>query len=233
MGYSTGGRDDDGDPTIKVANLDPAKGDCGPPVKANDAADYSDDIANLPANCFIFNEKFPGGFTPFFGGTVTDWSTAVGIRGDVSDWHYDFSAVLGQHSTDFFMRNTINPQLAAMRTDIPTEYNPGMYTETDHVLNLDVARVLKTTVLPSPLNLGLGLEYRVEQFEVTAGGENSWFIDESPGGLAEQGFGIASNGFPGFSPDIAGKNNRGQLRRLRGPGNQLHQRPVGRRGRTV
>ena len=209
------GTDENGDAngTIKVANLDPAQGNC-PVVQANDAADYSD--VSLPENCFIFNEKFPGGFTPFFGGTVRDWSVAGGIRGDLSsdnpwldDWHYDFSAVLGQHSTDFFMRNTINPQLAAMRTDIPTEYNPGKYTETDHVFNLDLSRSLQTAMLPSPLNLGLGLEYRVEQFEVTAGGRNSWFIDDSPGGLAEQGFGIGSNGFTGFSPDIAGTNNRG------------------------
>lgn len=203
-----GGVFDGGNDTIKVANLDPDQGSC-PSVQANDAADYSDDIANLPSNCFMFNEKFPGGFTPFFGGTVSDWSVGGGIRGDISDWHYDFSAVLGQHSTDFFMRNTINPQLAAMRTNIPTQYNPGKYTETDHVFNLDLSRSLQTAMLPSPLNLGLGLEYRVEQFEVTAGGRNSWFIDESPGGLAAQGFGIGSNGFTGFSPDIAGTNNRG------------------------
>ena len=201
-----GGVFDGGDDTIKVANLDPAQGNC-PVVQANAAADYSD--VSLPENCFIFNEKFPGGFTPFFGGTVRDWSTAVGIRGEMSDWHYDLSAVLGQHSTDFFMRNTINPQLAAMRTDIPTEYNPGMYTETDHTINLDLSRSLQTAMLPSPLNVGLGLEYRVEQFEVTAGGRNSWFIDDSPGGLAAQGFGIGSNGFAGFHPDIAGTNNRG------------------------
>ena len=192
--------------TVKVADL---TGEGCPPVTANAAADYSEDIANLPSNCFMFNEKFPGGFTPFFGGTVRDWSVGGGIRGDISDWHYDFSAVLGQHSTDFFMRNTINPQLAGMRTDIPTEYNPGKYTETDHVFNLDLSRVLQTAMLPNPLNVGLGLEYRVEQFEVTAGGRNSWAVDGSSGGLAEQGFGIGSNGFAGFSPDIAGTFNRG------------------------
>ena len=180
-----------------------------PTVPENPAADYSQVIEELPSNCFMFNEKFPGGFTPFFGGTVRDWSVAGGIRGDISDWHYDFSAVLGQHSTDFFMRNTINPQLAAMRTNIPTTYNPGMYTETDHVFNLDLSRSLQTAMLPSPLNVGLGLEYRVEQFEVTAGGENSWYVDNSPGGLRDQGFGVGSNGFTGFDPDIAGTNNRG------------------------
>ncbi len=192
--------------TVKVADL---TGEGCPSVPANAGADYASDIADLPANCFMFNEKFPGGFTPFFGGTVRDWSTAIGIRGDISDWHYDLSAVLGQHSTDFFMRNTINPQLAAMRTNIPTEYRPGKYTETDHVINLDLSRVVQTAMLPSPLNVGLGLEYRVEQFEVTAGGENSWYVDESPADLATQGFGVGSNGFAGFSPDIAGTNNRG------------------------
>lgn len=194
--------------TLKIANLDPSQGRC-PIVEVNDAADYDDVIQNLPSHCTVFNEKFPGGFTPFFGGTVRDWSVAGGIRGDVSDWHYDFSAVLGQHSTDFFMRNTINPQLASMRNNIPTTYNPGKYTETDHVFNLDLSRSLQTAMFPSPLNVGIGLEYRVEQFEVTAGGENSWFADDSRGGLAEQGFGVGSNGFAGFSPDIAGTNNRG------------------------
>ena len=189
--------------TVKVADLN---GEGCPVVQANDAADYGQNIEELPSNCFMFNEKFPGGFTPFFGGTVRDWSVAGGIRGDISDWHYDFSAVLGQHSTDFFMRNTINPQLATMRTNIPTTYNPGKYTETDHVFNLDLSRVLQTAMLPSPLNLALGLEYRVEQFEVTAGGENSWLVNDN---LAAQGFGVGSNGFAGFSPDIAGTNNRG------------------------
>ncbi len=192
--------------TLKVVNLDPSQGRC-PIIETNDAADYSD--VSLPENCFIFNEKFPGGFTPFFGGTVTDWSIAGGIRGEASDWHYDFSAVLGQHSTDFFMRNTINPQLAGMRTDIPTEYNPGMYTETDHVFNLDLSRSLQNTMFASPLNVGLGLEYRVEQFEVTAGGSNSWYRDEGKGSLSAQGFGVGSNGFTGFHPNIAGTNNRG------------------------
>ena len=35
-----------------------------------------------------------------------------------------------------------------MRTDIPTEYNPGKYTETDHVFNLDLSRSLQTAMLP-------------------------------------------------------------------------------------
>ena len=209
--------EDDRYPTLKVINLDPSQGGC-PIIDIDDAADYTD--VTLPDNCALFNSRFAGGFTPTFGGTVRDWSAAVGIRGDVShanfwldDWHYDLSAVFGHHSTDFFMTNTINPQLIAKPeynvSNIPTNYNPGIYTERDHVLNLDLSRAFDTNAFASPLNVGLGMEYRVEEFEVQAGGENSWFVDKNPGGLAAQGFGVASNGFPGF-PDIsAGTNNRG------------------------
>ena len=156
----------------------------------------------------MFNEKFPGGFTPRFGGTVRDWSGAVGIRGDISDWHYDLSAVFGQHSTEFFMEQTINPQLASLRTNIPTNYKPGTYVERDRVINLDLSRSLPTAMLPSPLNIGLGLEYRIEEFETTVGDRNPWFGDEKYD-LAGQGFGIGSNGFVGFPPKIAQKANRG------------------------
>ncbi len=196
--------------TIRVADLSEDGRGC-PIVKRNDAADYSDE--DLPDHCFIFNQRFPGGFTPTFGGVVKDWSGAVGIRGDTShnnvwldNWHYDLSAVFGQHSTDFFMTNTINPQLAGLRTNIPTNYNPGGYVERDRVVNLDLSKALETNVFASPLNLALGLEYRQEEFEVEAGERNSWFINDN---LGAQGFGIGSNGFPGFHPKTASKNNRG------------------------
>ena len=195
----------DGGQTILVADLSDDGRGC-PTVQTNPEAEYSN--VNLPDHCFIFNEKFPGGFTPRFGGTVRDWSGAVGIRGDISDWHYDLSAVFGQHSTHFFMRNTINPQLAALRTNIPTNYNPGSYTERDRVFNLDFSRSLQTAMLPSPLNIGLGLEYRVEEFEIGAGGANSTFIDKTYN-LGAQGFSIGSNGFVGFQPQIAQTANRG------------------------
>ena len=194
----------------------------------------------------MFNQRFPGGFTPTFGATVSDWSGAVGIRGDLSsdnpwldDWHYDLSAVFGQHSADYFMTNTINPQLAYDRLDIPTNYRPGADIERDRVFNLDLSRSLQTTMFPSPLNIGLGLEYRIEEYEIEAGEENSWAIDnryrddDSLKNLSEQKFGVGSNGFPGRPPRIAGKNNRGQLRSLPRPGNQRDQGCAGRPGRTV
>ena len=182
----------------------------------NDVANAAD-IAAVEANpdCFSFISAFPGGFTPRFGGTVTDFSAAMGVRGVVGEnWFFDLSGVFGSNDADFFMKHTINPQLLVQlphgqRSDIPTDYSPGSYTETDYTLNLDLSRPLYLDVFFSPLNVAFGLEYRKERFKVESGGENSWFIDDRPGGLAEQGFGIGSNGFTGFGPRLAGEFSRG------------------------
>ena len=207
---------EDGTPTIRVADLSGTGRGC-PAVAANPAADYTAALAGLPGHCFAFNERFPGGFTPRFGGVVEDWSITFGLRGELSGfglalldgWHYDASASFGQNSVGFFMHNTINPQLAAMRTNIPTSYKPGGYREFDKVFNFDISRPFDVGLFHSALNFAFGLEYREEEFEIEAGGKNSWSIDDSPNGLARQGFGVASNGFPGFRPDIAGTFNRG------------------------
>ena len=159
-------------------------------------------------NFYTFNERFPGGFTPQFGGVITDRSIGGGLRGELgSQWSYDLSAVFGKHETEFFLKNTINPQLLAHPdfsgnpNGIPTSYQPGTYIETDYAVNFDLSRPFETGLFHSPLNVATGLEYRVEEFEVKAGDEYSWWADARPNGLAAQGFGVASNGFPGFRPE--------------------------------
>ena len=203
--------------TVKVADLssDGMSGNC-PPIRIVDDVASAADIASVEANpdCFSFISAFPGGFTPRFGGTVIDFGAAVGVRGALGeDWRFDASAVFGSNDVNFFMRHTINPQLIAelphgQRVDIPTDYRPGSYTETDYTFNLDLSRPVYLDLFFSPLNLAFGLEFRGEEFKVESGEENSWFIDDRPGGLAEQGFGIGSNGFTGFGPRLAGEFNR-------------------------
>ena len=175
-------------------------------------------LSSVSGDCYSLATNLRrGGFTPQFGATLTDWSAVVGTRGELYDgWHYDVSAVFGQHTTEFFMENTINPQLLGMRDEIPTSYKPGSYMETDRTFNIDLSRPFETGMFASPLNVAFGAQYRTEEFEVGAGGENSWHRDreqcvgdDACTNLSEQGFGIGSNGFTGFHPDTAGKADRG------------------------
>ena len=203
--------------TVKVADIDGIGigGEC-PAIRIIDNVASAEDIAAVEAdpNCESFITRFPGGFVPRFGGTMEDYSFAFGVRGDfANDWHVDLSGVYGRHDAAFFMRHTLNPQLLAPEggftvADIPTDYRPGTYTETDYTINLDVSKLVDIAAFHSPLSIAFGLEHRQEEFKVTQGGKNSWFQDLRPGGLTEQGFGVGSNGFTGFGPRLAGTWSR-------------------------
>ena len=195
----------DGTATVKVADLSgDLSGNC-PVVRIIDNVADPAALSAISAdpNCYSLIERYPGGFTPQFGGYVDDLSLAGGVRGELdSGWFYDLSAVAGNNVADYYIYDTINPQLLARRNEIPTWYDAGAYEETDRVMNFDLSRQFFPAAVES-VNVAVGLEYRDETFRIRNGDPNSWFIDTS---LARQGFGVGSNGFPGFRPDDAGEN---------------------------
>ena len=156
-------------------------------------------VINDP-NLFTFQELFPGGFTPRFGANTRDASLLIGLRGTVLEkLGWDWSASYGQHSSDFFIRNTVN---ASLGPETPTEFDPGDYIQADTNINLDL-----TYPLHDMISLASGVEYRTETFEIVQGQIESWKI----GPLASQGFSSGSNGFPGFSDIAAGEWSRSNV----------------------
>ena len=199
----------DGTPTVKVADLTAdGSGNCPVVRIVNNVPDSAalSAIASDP-NCYSLIEKFPGGFTPQFGGYVHDLSLAGGLRGTLdSGWFYDLSATVGRSNAQFYIYNTINPQLLWQRNEIDTYYEAGAYTETDRVLNFDLSKPIDSASFGA-VNVAVGLEYRDETFRIDNGEPNSFYIDPNlEHGLAAQGFGVGSNGFPGFQPGDAGEN---------------------------
>ena len=161
---------------------------------------YQTEVANNP-DCWAFNEMFPGGFTPKFGGTIVDNSIVMGTRGELDgDWNYDVSFSMGSNTVDYFIRNSINP---SMGPDTPFDFNPGKYIQAEKSFNADFAKYFED----SNLNFAAGFEMRHESFEAIAGDPNSY----KDGPLTSQGFGIGSNGFPGLSPKFQGKNSRNSM----------------------
>ena len=153
-------------------------------------------------NCFSFNQRFPGGFTPRFGADVEDVSVVAGLRGDLDNgFSYDLSASWGQNDADFFIYNTVN---ASLGPDSPTSFDPGDYTQTEYHINADFSYPVEVASLASDLNIAGGLEYRVEDFKINAGEDNSWI----QGPYTTDGYSTGSNGFPGFSTDISGDWDR-------------------------
>ena len=164
------------------------------------AVEYSASVvAGLAAdnNCFNFNETIPGGFTPRFGGKITDQTFLMGLKGETdSGLGWDVSTYYGKSKADFHINNTVNASLLDMT---PRDFDPGYYQQVDMNLNADFTYSSSET-----LNWAFGAEYRTEEFTVGAGQEES-FID---GGYGNQGFSTSSNGFPGFPAATAGVFDR-------------------------
>ncbi|MYD80473.1 MAG: TonB-dependent receptor [Gammaproteobacteria bacterium] len=190
----------DGGQTLLVADFDLEDGQDCPvvPIVNLIPDEFALSLLAGSETCYTFYTNFPGGFTPQFGGEIVDQSLAVGLRGVIlGDWDFDVSLVTGYSGVTYFMYNTINPQLIEQRTFIPTSYKPGQHEETDTVFNYEMAKMLEVASGMSDVYFATGFEYRTEQFTTTRGEENSWMVVPD---IAAQGFGIGSNGFPGFPP---------------------------------
>lgn len=180
-------------------------GNCPTPTIPG-STDDAEALAAVSANadCFSFNERFPGGFTPRFGGRITDFSTAAGVRGSLdnneAEFTYDISMVVGRNHIDYELRNSVN---ASLGENSPTDFELGSQIQTERVFNADFAYPLSVG-LESELNIAFGYQNHFEQFEVVAGDKASY----EAGSFSSNGEAIGSNGFPGFSPDTADMNNR-------------------------
>ncbi len=141
-------------------------------------------------NCFTLYERFPGGFTPQFGGDLIDYSFVTGVRGFAGDLTWDASAGVGTSEVDQFMTNTVN---ASLGFETPTDFRPGSYRQDDTNFNFDLSYAATEVV-----NVAFGTEWRDEQFTIGAGGRPSWEI----GPYAAQGFSSGSNGFNGYRADV-------------------------------
>ncbi|MEC8748398.1 MAG: TonB-dependent receptor, partial [Pseudomonadota bacterium] len=207
-GVNDGGTNEDGEQLLLVGDLTgDMSGNCPTDIVVGDNVlenpRYINEVQNNP-DCWAFNEMLPGGFTPRFGGTVTDMSLVFGTKGELAnDITYDVSLNLGQNEVDFAISNTINPSLGP---ETPTSFSPGRYTQSEQTLDIDFTKPFDVG-LYEPLFVATGFQYRNESYESVAGDTASYEI----GPLATQGFGIGSNGFPGLAANSQGRVSRNNI----------------------
>ncbi|MEP6389897.1 MAG: TonB-dependent receptor [Halioglobus sp.] len=177
-------------------------GNCPTDLAVDDAAGLAAVIAD--PNCYVFNEDYPGGFTPSFGAETEDFSLVTGVRGTMDNGlTWDVSGGIGYNEADFFINNTVNASLGSAS---PSSFDPGKYSQLEKNFNIDVSYPIDIG-LASDLNIAGGFEWRDEEFEIGIGDEASYTV----GPLADQGFSAASNGFPGFGPLAQGEWSRSNI----------------------
>ena len=192
----------DGGRTLLVGDVPAARGDGSAHCPTVRITNHAPDPAALEQvfddpRCFSFQELFPGGFAPRFGGVERDVSAVGGLRGQLAgNVLWDASLAVGANTADFSIRNTVNASLGPAS---PTTFDVGLYGQEEVGVNLDLSRALTDRV-----HLASGVEWRNEQFRIGLGQPESW----RQGPYAAQGFSVGSNGSPGFGPIAAGRWSR-------------------------
>jgi iron complex outermembrane receptor protein len=195
-------------PTVLVGSLDGFDQQLNCPVVeiGSNGLPNQTALASLTAaNCFAFNQSIPEGFTPNFGGNITDTSLNIGTKGEINGGFaegvmYDISGSVGRSESSFLIFNTVN---ASLGPNTPRDFNPGKYIQLEKNFNFDLVKLVDAG-LYDDVNLAGGLEWHEESFEIVVGDVASF----TAGPLTSQGFGIGSNGFPGFKPEDGGVNTR-------------------------
>lgn len=132
---------------------------------------------------------YPDGFLPIIHPQVEDYSTGVGLAWSYGAWDMDSSVVFGFNEMDFTIENTLNRSLGPTS---PTEFDAGGFSYDQTVFNFSGTRTYEVG-LASPLNVSLGLEARLETYEINAG-EPASYITGAFGGAG------GAQVFPGFQP---------------------------------
>jgi iron complex outermembrane receptor protein len=116
-------------------------------------------------------------------------------------WTWDISNTFGYNDFHYYGDKTFNASIIGDATR--THFDDGGFNFTQNTVNLDFNKPFKSVA--SGLNLGLGAEYRYEQYKIYKGEQASWDsyhpaelyypnVDEMRAPAA------GSQGFPGFRP---------------------------------
>jgi len=109
---------------------------------------------------------YPNGFLPIINAQVLDYSMTFGVNGEMGDGYFwDISNVYGYNQFHFYVSDTINYSLG---TSSPTQFDNGELNFTQNTTN---ASLKKTW---GDFNVAAGIEYRFENYGITAGEFNAY-----------------------------------------------------------
>ncbi|MBB4077432.1 iron complex outermembrane receptor protein [Lewinella aquimaris] len=123
----------------------------------------------LPNQERTVTDIYPNGFLPAINSNINDASVAVGIVSVYNKWEVDFSNVYGRNSFNYLINNSLN---ASLGSGSPTSFDAGGFSFSQNTANLDVRRYFDDAL--QGLNIAFGAEYRLENYQITAGEEASY-----------------------------------------------------------
>lgn len=150
------------------------------PTLANGDLNFVSDIMKVDDD----GETF---YSPHIQTTIRDWSSTSGLKGVAfENWKWDLSNTTGQNDYHFMGDKTFNVSQGAAQT----HFDDGGFSFLQNTTNLNFSKEFIHN-----FNLGLGAEYRYEQYQIFAG-EKASYHNYDPTGEKASG----AQGFPGFQP---------------------------------
>lgn len=151
-------------------------------------------------------------YNPHIQTKIKDFSIAAGVKGICRNWNWDISNTVGRNDFHYYGDKTFNASIFMIPgAPLPTQFDDGGFNFIQNTVNLDASRNFKS--IAKGMNLGLGAEFRYEQYTIYAGEEASYkgyhtteIYYPNVGEYRTPAAG--SQGFPGFSPSDAIKADR-------------------------
>ncbi len=114
-------------------------------------------------------DLYPNGFRPQMTNTQTNIAFTGGIKGKLGEWDFDFSNTFGTNTQRIGQFNTFN---ASLQSESPTEMDLGTHKFTQNTTNFDLSRFYPDFL--SGLNIAVGGEFRIENYIIERGQEESY-----------------------------------------------------------
>ncbi|PCH72817.1 MAG: TonB-dependent receptor [Flavobacteriaceae bacterium] len=129
---------------------------------------------------------YPNGYNPIIGTDITDVSASLGVKTHVWGWNLDVNTTFGQNEFVYHVKNTLN---ASLQEASPTKFDAGSHHFRQIIGSIDLTKHYSRIL--SGLNIAIGTEYRLENFQIHAGEEKSYKNYNTD-------YAGSSQGFPGF-----------------------------------
>ncbi|MGB3143925.1 MAG: TonB-dependent receptor [Maribacter sp.] len=114
-------------------------------------------------------DLYPNGFRPQMTNTQTNIAFTGGLEGKLGDWDFDFSNTFGTNTQRLGQFNTFN---ASLQSASPTVMDLGNHKFTQNTVNFDLSRYYEDFL--SGLNIAIGGEFRIENYIIDRGQEESY-----------------------------------------------------------
>ena len=150
---------------------------------------------------------YPNGFDPHIQSVISDKSFSIGTKSKLNNWTMDVNNTIGSNKFHFFVDGTLN---ASLLQKSPTHFDAGGFQLLQNTTTINMSRLYDKVL--SGLNVALGAEHRIENYQIFAGEEASYKaygayyytdITDSTGAVIGQDSSLrpgGSQGFPGFQP---------------------------------